>query len=180
MAAQSWRIAVLIENIHQDQEAWYPIFRFREAGAKVVVVGPEAKQYTSKLNFPIAADIAASQAKPADFDGVVVPGGYAPDLMRLCRPMIDFVRGVHERGGLVAAICHGTWLLASADIIRGRRVTGAPSIADNLRNAGATFVDEAAVCDGNIVTSRKPADIPEFSAAMFAFLESSRNVKAAA
>ena len=162
---------MLIENIHQDLEVWYPIFRFQEAGAEVIVVGPSAGRYSSKLGYPIEAQMDAVQALRQRFDAVIVPGGYAPDLMRLCRPMVDLVHQAHEQGAVVAAICHGSWLLASADIVRGRRVTGAPSIRDDLVNAGAIFVDEPAVTDGRLVTSRKPADIPQFSAAMLAALQ---------
>ena len=168
------RVAMLIENIHQDLEVWYPVFRFQEAGARVVVVGPSVGRYTSKLGYPIEAEVDAASACSQDFDVVIVPGGYAPDLMRLCRPMVNLVREAYEGGAVVAAICHGSWLLASAGIIRGRRVTGAPSIADDLINAGATFVDEPAVTDGRIVTSRKPSDIPQFSAALFAAVEARR------
>lgn len=164
------RVAMLIENIHQDLEVWYPVFRFQEVGAEVVVVGPATGRYTSKLGYPIEAGMDAERALKQRFDAVIVPGGYAPDLMRLCRPMVDLVRQAYEQGAVVAAICHGSWLLASADIIRGRQVTGAPSIRDDLVNAGATFVDEAAVTDGRLVTSRKPADIPQFSAATLAAL----------
>jgi protease I len=100
------------------------------------------------------------------FDAVIVPGGYAPDLMRTNRSLVELVRAHAHRGAIVAAICHGTWMLASADVIRGRRVTGAAQIQDDIRNAGGTYVDQDAVRDGNLITSRKPSDLPPFCAAI--------------
>lgn len=163
-------IAVLVENNYQELEVWYPIFRLLEAGATVTTIGPEAQRYMSKLGYPLVADRAISAADPQSFDAVIVPGGYAPDLMRLCEPMISFVRDMDSRGAIVASICHGAWLLASAGILKGRRITGAPSIADDLRNAGGIFEDAAVVRDANIISSRKPADIPFFSAAIMSAL----------
>lgn len=160
------RVAVLVENMHQDLELWYPVFRFQEGGAKVSIIGPTAGRYTSKLGYPVDADVSAEQARGRLFDALVVPGGYAPDLMRLHPAMVELV-GEHARAGrVVAAICHGSWLLASADVIRGKRVTGAPSIKDDLTNAGGRYEDREVVCDGNLITSRKPADIPAFSRAI--------------
>lgn len=166
MAHATPRVAILVENLYQEMEVWYPIFRFQEAGAKVTIFGPEKTRYTSKLGYPVQADEAASAARAADFDVVVVPGGFAPDLMRTCKPMVSFVREMHEQGKIVAAICHGTWLLASAGALKGRRATGAPSIVDDICNAGGSYDDAEVVRDGNLITSRKPADIPAFSAAI--------------
>lgn len=155
-------VAMLIENNHNDLEVWCPLFRLQEAGARVTVIGTGAEKYLSKLGLPIAADTSAEEAANNAFDGVIVPGGYAPDLMRLSRAMVQIVAAHAEAGKPVAAICHGAWMLASADVIRGRRVTGAPSIKDDLENAGAVFEDKPVVVDGNLITSRKPADIPDF------------------
>ena len=159
-------VAVLVENNHQDLEVWYPIFRFQEAGADVSIIGPEADSYTSKLGYPVIADTAADKAKGKLFDAIIVPGGYAPDLMRLNPAMIELVRNHAQRGRIVAAICHGSWLLASANVINGKRVTGAPSIKDDLNNAGGRYEDAEVVSDGNIITSRKPADLPAFCRAI--------------
>lgn len=158
------RVAILVENLYQEMEVWYPIFRFREAGAKVTILGPEKARYTSKLGYPVQADAAVAEGRAEDFDAVIVPGGFAPDLMRTCKPLVAFVREMNEQRKIVAAICHGTWILASACALKGRRATGAPSIADDIRNAGGIYVDEEVVRDGHLVTSRKPADIPAFSA----------------
>ncbi|NPC59130.1 type 1 glutamine amidotransferase domain-containing protein [Caenimonas soli] len=166
MSQRKLRVAILVENMHQEMEVWYPIYRFQEANAVVTVIGPDVGKYTSKLGYPVASELAAADAKASHFDVIVIPGGFAPDLMRLCKPMVSLVREMHEQGRIVAAICHGSWLLASADIIRGKRVTGAPSIVDDLRNAGGLYEDCEVVRDGNLISSRKPADIPAFSAAI--------------
>jgi protease I len=155
-------VAMLIENNHNDHEVWYPIYRFQEAGAKVSVVGPAAQRYVSKLAYPIDADSSADAAKDQLFDVLIIPGGYAPDLMRLCPEMLAMVRNHVLKGKVVAAICHGSWLLASANVIKNRRVTGALSIKDDLQNAGGRFEDAEVVVDGTIVTSRKPSDLPAF------------------
>jgi protease I len=165
-------VAVLVENNHQDLELWYPVFRFQEGGANVSIIGPSKGRYTSKLGYPVEADTSAEQARGRLFDALIVPGGYAPDLMRLHSAMVDLV-GEHARAGrVVAAICHGSWLLASANVIRGKRVTGAPSIKDDLGNAGGLYEDREVVCDGNLITSRKPADIPAFCREIVAALTS--------
>jgi protease I len=153
---------MLIENNHNDHEVWYPIYRFQELGADVSIIGPAAQRYLSKLNFPIDANVASDDARDELYDALIIPGGYAPDLMRLNSAMIAMVRNHALKGKLVAAICHGSWLLASANVIKGKRVTGAPSIKDDLINAGGYFEDAEVVVDGRIVTSRKPADLPAF------------------
>lgn len=161
-SATNKTMAMLIENNHNDHEVWYPIYRFQEAGAKVSVVGPAAQRYVSKLAYPIDADLAADAVKDQLFDVLIIPGGYAPDLMRLCPAMISMVRYHASSGKIVAAICHGSWLLASANVIKNKRITGAPSIKDDLVNAGGRHEDAEVVVDGTIVTSRKPSDLPAF------------------
>jgi len=155
-------VGLFIENVHNDHEVWYPIYRLREAGMKVTVIGPERKDYVSKLGQILPADIAAKDAVATLYDALIIPGGYAPDMMRLCPEMIALTAKHHQHGKPIAAICHGSWLLASANIIRGKRVTGAPSIKDDLVNAGGQFEDAEVVVDGAIITSRKPADLPAF------------------
>ena len=163
MKLEGKRIAVLVENFYEDLELWYPVLRFREEGAKVTIVGPRVDTFTSKHGYPAKAEIAADQADPKDYDAVIVPGGYAPDHMRRTPAMVDFLRQAHARGAVIGAICHGGWMLASADIVRGRRLTGFVSIKDDLVNAGARYEDREVVRDGNLVTSRVPADLPAFS-----------------
>jgi protease I len=114
----------------------------------------------------IKVDIDADKVRAEDFDAIIIPGGYAPDKMRLHQPMIDLVRKAYDLGKVIAAICHGPQLLISADIVRGRRVTSWPSVAIDLKNAGANWVDEPIVRDGNLITSRKPSDILVFNRAI--------------
>lgn len=157
------RVAILVEDNYQELELWYPLLRFREAGAQVTVVGREKGMvHTSKHGYETTADISASEARPQDYDAVIIPGGYAPDLMRRNPPMVGLVRDVYHQGKVVAAICHAGWMLISADIIQGKKVTSVSSIKDDMVNAGATWVDEPVVRDGNLVTSRVPQDLPFF------------------
>jgi protease I len=164
------RVAVLAEDHYQELELWYPLLRLREAGAEVLVVGPEKKEYQSKLGYPVKADVATSEAAADEFDSVVVPGGYAPDRMRRDGPLLDFVRGVFEAGGVVAFICHAGWVPISAGIVAGKRVTSFFAIKDDLVNAGAEWVDEQVVQDGNLISSRTPADLPAFCRTIIASL----------
>ena len=158
------RVAILIEDFYQDLEVWYPILRLREEGFEVVAIGPdERKEYKGKFGYPIEVDQNINQVKPADFDGVIIPGGWAPDKLRLSKKILDFVRALHESGKVVASICHGGWVLASAGIAKGKTLTSYIAIKDDLIHAGAKFVDREVVRDGNIITSRKPEDIPAFS-----------------
>jgi len=157
------RIAILAEDNYQELELWYPLLRMREAGAEVVVIGmPGVEQYHSKLGYPVTVDATADDVSAEDFDALIVPGGYAPDRMRRHQAMIDLVRGVYERGGIIAAICHAAWVLVSAGIMKGKRATCVPAIKDDVINAGAIYVDEEVVQDGNLITSRVPSDLPAF------------------
>ncbi|HEY8449228.1 MAG TPA: type 1 glutamine amidotransferase domain-containing protein [Bacillota bacterium] len=167
MSLEGKRIAVLVENLYQEMELWVPVYRLREEGARVELVGVKAGEvYTSKNGYPAKADLAASEVDPAAFDGVVIPGGYAPDLMRRQAAMVDLVRRLHDQGKLVAAICHAGWMLVSAGIARGRRLTSFWSIKDDLVAAGAQWVDEPVVVDGNLITARVPDDLPAFNRAI--------------
>ena len=161
------RVAVLVEQKYEELEVWYPVYRLREAGAEVVLVGPKAGEtYPSKLGYPAKADASAADV-PADwFAAVVIPGGFAPDYIRRSEPMLKLVRDALAAGKPVAAICHGPWVLCSTTGLRGRRATGFHSIKDDMTNAGATFVDEPVVADRNVITSRKPDDLPAFMTAL--------------
>ena len=167
------RIAILTEGGFEDAELIEPLRAMKDAGARVVVVGsgsqPSYKGKRGKAT--IRVDVAADKVDAEDFDAIIIPGGYAPDKMRLHQPMIDLVRKTCDSGKLVAAICHGPQLLISADIVRGRRVTSWPSVAVDLRNAGADWVNEHLVQDGNLITSRKPADLPRFNKAIIEALK---------
>jgi deglycase len=161
------RVAVLVEQQYQEMEVWYPVYRLREAGCTVKLVGPEAgKTYPSKLGYPAVADVAARDASADQFDAVVVPGGFAPDYIRRSEPMLKLVRDLFARKKPVAAICHGPWVLCSTPALKGKTATGFHSIRDDMVNAGATFVDREVVVDGNVITSRKPDDLPAFVVAV--------------
>jgi len=158
------RIAMLIEDDFEDVEVTEPLRAMKEAGIRVVIVGSGSKKtYRGKRgSAAVDADITTGEAKVDQFDAVMVPGGYAPDKMRMHQDMVDFIRKADDAGKIIAAVCHGPQLLISAGVVRGRRVTSWPSIAIDLTNAGAIWVDEPVVRDGNIITSRKPADLPKF------------------
>lgn len=162
MKLRGKRVAMLVENFYEDLELWYPVLRFREEGAQVTLVGPRAETFTSKHGYPAKAEVAVDRVSAADFDAVLIPGGYAPDHMRRTPAMVELVRQANARGAIIGAICHAGWMLASADIVRDRRLTGFFSIQDDLVNAGARFEDHEVVRDGNLVTSRTPADLPAF------------------
>jgi protease I len=157
------RVAVLAENLYQELELWYPLLRLREAGAETFVVGSgSAETYKSKGGYPVDVDVEAGQVNAADVDAVVIPGGYSPDLMRRYPDMVKLVREAAEQGKVVAAICHAGWMLASADVVKGKKATCFYAIKDDLVNAGAIYVDAEVVRDGNLITSRVPADLPAF------------------
>lgn len=170
MSLNGKRIVVLAEDMYEDPELWYPYYRLLEEGAEVILVGPEANTYESKHGYPAKADKAAADVRVEDVDAVVVPGGFAPDRLRRYPAVLDLVRGVSERGGVVAMICHAAWVPISAGIVKGKRATCVSAIKDDLINAGATYVDEAVVVDGNLISSRTPADLPAFMPAIIAAL----------
>ena len=167
------RIAILVEEGFEDSEVTEPLRAMKDADIKVVIVGSGSQEsYEGKRGRATAkVDINADKVQAKDLDAIIIPGGYAPDRMRLCQPMIDLVREVYEAKKVVAAICHGPQLLISADIVSGRRVTSWPSIAVDLKNAGAEWVDEQVVQDGNMITARKPADLPRFNKAIIEALK---------
>ena len=174
MSLQGKRVAVLVEEMYQDQEVWYPLYRLQEAGAKVTIVGSGKKEYKSKFGYPITEDLSVSQVKESDFDALIIPGGYAPDHMRRTPAFAQLVRAMVNANKPVGAICHGPWLLASADVLKGRHVTCFFAIKDDLVHAGARYTDEEVVQDKNLVTSRKPEDLPAFMRAFCAVLEKSK------
>src|SRR5690349_12830992 len=157
------RIAILAENMYQEMELWVPYYRLREEGADVKVIGAGgAKSYTSKHGYPVNVDAQAEQVKAVEFDAVIVPGGYAPDMMRRHSAMVALVREAAQQGKVVAAICHAGWMLVSAGILKGRKATSFFSIKDDLIAAGCDWKDAEVVVDGNLITSRNPNDLPAF------------------
>ena len=168
MSLKGKRIAILAEQDFEDSELTEPLKAMKEAGAQVLVVGSGTQQsYRGKRGrATIKVDTDADRVKAEEFDAIIIPGGYAPDQMRLHQPMIDLVKKAHHLGRVIAAVCHGPQLLISADIVRGRHVTSWPSVAIDLKNAGANWVDQPVVRDCNIITSRKPGDLEEFNKAI--------------
>lgn len=157
------KFLVLTGEIYEDLELWYPKLRLIEAGGAVVVAGPQAGvEYLGKNGYPCRSDVAIAQVAAADFQGLVVPGGFMPDKLRRDPQVLQLVRDFAESGKLVAAICHGGWIPISARVYRGVRVTGSPGIKDDLINAGALWEDAPVVVDRQFVSSRKPDDLPDF------------------
>jgi protease I len=163
MSLKGKRIAILAENLYQEMELWVPYYRLKEEGAEVKVVGAGgATSYASKHGYPVNVDAQADAVSAVEFDAVIVPGGYAPDMMRRHEAMVRLVREAAQHGKVVAAICHAGWMLASADVVRGKEVTSFFSIKDDMVNAGARWVDRDVVVDGTLITSRRPDDLPAF------------------
>jgi protease I len=158
----SARVAILIEDNYEDLELQYPRLRLREEGVSVVVVGPGRGQYKGKHGYPQKEDATYDALVATSFDGVVIPGGWAPDRLRRSKQVLQFVRDMDAAGKLVATICHGPWVVASAGIVRGREMTSVEAIRDDLVNAGARWVDRETVVDRNLVTARVPDDLPAF------------------
>jgi protease I len=161
------RVAVLVEEEFEDSELTSPVEALRNAGATVIVVGPAAGgSYRGKRGGSVTSDLAAGAAKAKDFDALVIPGGHAPDRMRMRHAMVDLARDTMAAGKPVAAICHGPQLLISANVLRGRTLTCWPSISIDVKNAGGRYVDKPVVVDGQLITSRKPDDLPFFNEAI--------------
>ena len=165
------RILCFVGDIYEDLELWYPKLRLQEAGAEVVLAGPEAGQkYDGKHGYPCVSDAAISEMNSADFDGVICPGGFMPDKLRRDPKVLSLIAEFHAAGKLVAAICHGGWMPISAKVYDGVRVTGSPGIKDDLINAGAVWEDASVVVDRHFVSSRKPDDLPDFCKGMLQVL----------
>ena len=158
------KVIVFAANEYEDLEAWYPILRLREEGAEVTIVGWDngCTECESKHGYPITIDKKAKEINTDNYDAAIVPGGYAPDKLRRCKNVRRIVRELHEDDKIVAAICHGGWVLASADVLTGVKMTSTSAIKDDLINAGADWVNEEVVVDNNVITSRSPGDLPVF------------------
>ena len=163
MKLKGKKAALLAEDMYNDLELWIPYYRLKEEGVDVVVVGSgTSSTYQSKYGIPVSVNKKASEVTADDFDAVVIPGGYAPDKMRLHASMVSLVRDAFHKGKVVAAICHAGWMLASAGILKGKKATSYIAIKDDMVNAGALWEDSELVRDGNLITSRKPDDLPAF------------------
>jgi len=163
-------VAILVGPDYEDLEVWYPKLRLEAAGYRAPLIGPEGVSFRGKHGYPALVEKSLATLDPATLAGVLAPGGWAPDKLRRDPAVLDLVRKVHAAGGLVATICHGPWILISAGILKGRRLTSTVGIRDDVVNAGATWVDEPVVVDGNIISSRVPKDLPAFGEAMVGWL----------
>jgi len=157
--------------LYEDLELWYPKIRLEEEGAHTVVAGTGEKTYQGKRGYPLTVDTSVDQIEAADFDGLVIPGGYAPDIMRRSLKLLQLTREIYQAGKPVAFICHAGWVPISAGIVKGKRGTSVGAIKDDLVNAGMVWEDSAVVVDGNLISSRTPADLPQFCKALIAALE---------
>lgn len=171
------KVAVLVEDNYQVLEVWYPYLRLREEGIETVFVGTGKKEYKSKEGYPLEAQVMIQKIKADDFEGVIIPGGYAPDILRRYKEVNDFVRDIYKKNKLVASICHGGWVLVSAGILKDKKATGFFAIKDDLINAGAHYQDKEVMVDGNLITSRNPYDLPAFSKEIIKFLGGARDAQ---
>ncbi len=171
MSLKNKRIAVLAEEQYDLLELWYPTIRMKEEGAEVVIIGTGKPSYKSKEGKIVEVDMNADDADGDDFDGIIIPGGFAPDKMRRYPAVLDLVRKIYYAGKPFAFICHAGWVPISAKIVEGKKVTSTIGIRDDLLNAGAIWVDQEVVVDGTMITSRSPNDLPAFCRAFIAAFE---------
>ncbi len=165
------KVAVFVEDIYNEFELWIPYYRLLEEGAEVWIVGSgSASTYHGKYGIPAKVNKNASDVKASELDGIVIPGGYAPDKMRIHPEMVKLVKDVFDQGKLIAAICHAGWMLASSGVAKGKKLTSYVGIRDDVVNAGASWEDSELVVDGNLITSRSPEDLPAFCRAIVKFL----------
>ena len=157
------KILMFVDDIYEDLELWYPKLRLIEEGASVTVAGPKAnKVYQGKHGYPAKSDVSYNDVEEKEFDGLVIPGGFAPDKLRRVPKVLELTKQFNDAKKLVAHICHAGWIPISAKIVKGYKCTSTPGIKDDLINAGATWIDEPLVIDRNMVTSRRPDDLPMF------------------
>lgn len=166
MTLQGKTVICLLDDEFEDLELWYPVYRVREAGATVLYAGPQkGKTHIGKYGVPAVADLSFDEVSSSDIAGLLVPGGWAPDKLRRFADVLRLTREFHEAGKPIAQICHAGWVLISAKIVSGYTMTSTPGIRDDLENAGAIWVDQEVVVDRNIVSGRRPPDLPAFTKA---------------
>jgi protease I len=157
------KILMFVDDVYEDLELWYPKLRLMEEGAVVVIAGPEAnKVYAGKHGYPCKSDASYNDVEEKDFDGLVIPGGFAPDKLRRVLKVLQLTKQFKDSRKLVAHICHAGWITISAKIMNGYKCTSTPGIKDDIENAGATWIDKPVVIDRNMVSSRRPDDLPDF------------------
>lgn len=164
-------VIVLVEDEFEDSELIEPVKHLKRAGAKVTIVGPDAGRiYRGKKGTTVRAELKTTEVKIDKVDAIIVPGGHAPDKMRLSKPMVNLIKQADENGKVIAAICHGPQLLISSGVVKNRTLTCWPSVIDDVKNAGGIYVNQPVVRDGNLITSRRPSDIPQFNKVIVAAL----------
>lgn len=169
------RILALIDHVYEDLELWYPKIRLEEEGYEVIVAAPEAGvTYSGKHGYPCVSDEAIQDQDSKTYDALLVPGGFAPDKLRRDPKVLSLIQEFEADQKPIAHICHAGWMLISADVLRGRRTTSTVGIKDDMNNAGATWVDEAVVIDGNQIAARTPKDLAPFSKAFVDALKEDR------
>lgn len=169
------RIIIFIENLYQELELWYPLLRLKEEGVETKLVGTGSSDlYSGRNGFPAKPEVTASSITSRDFDGIIIPGGFAPDYLRRYPAIINLVKETFQQGKLIGALCHGPSVLISADIIRGKRITGNRAIRDDIVNAGGEYVDFHTVVDGNILTAQGPNDLPVFMKEVIGFFSQTK------
>jgi protease I len=174
MSLEGRSVLFFAAPLYEDLELWYPKIRLEEEGARTVVAGLGERTYQGKRGYPITVDASVEQVSAGDFDGLVIPGGYAPDILRRSARVLELVREIYGAGKPVAFICHAGWVPISAGILRGKKGTSVGAIKDDLVNAGLLWEDSPVVVDGNLISSRTPADLPQFCRAIIASLGSGK------
>lgn len=172
MTLSNKTVICLLDDEFEDLELWYPVYRAREAGATVLYAGPEkGKTHIGKYGVPAVADLSFEELNSNDIIGLLVPGGWAPDKLRRYPKVLQIVRELNEQNKPIGQICHAGWVLISAKILEGRKVTSTPGIRDDMENAGAEWFDEPVVVDGNLISARRPPDLPPYAKAFVDALE---------
>jgi len=174
MSLEGRSVLFFAAPLYEDLELWYPKIRLEEEGVRTVVAGLGERTYQGKRGYPITVDASVEQVSAGDFDGLVIPGGYAPDILRRSAHVLQLVREIYGAGKPVAFICHAGWVPISAGILRGKKGTSVGAIKDDLVNAGLLWEDSPVVVDGNLISSRTPADLPQFCRAIIASLGSGK------
>ncbi|MGV2622669.1 UNVERIFIED_CONTAM: type 1 glutamine amidotransferase [Halobacillus marinus] len=166
MRLSNKKVIAFVSPDFEDLELWYPLLRLQEEGAVVHLAGEEAGvEYPGKYGVPATSDLSFKDIDPADYDGVLVPGGWSPDKLRRYDKVLEIVRHMDEHKKPIGQICHAGWVLISAGILNGRKVTSTPGIKDDMTNAGATWYDEPVVTDGHLISARRPPDLPPYAKA---------------